>query len=76
MTKGKRLFHFINGIWSGIPFCCVRHFVWVECGCEADRRRGYSNDVEYVQCDICHRVNKYRKIRDNGCILRFLMRSV
>ncbi len=74
MTK-KKWFHLINGLWSGIPLCCIRHFVWHECGHEAAARRGSCNNVNYVQCDKCHSSHNSQKIRSNGYLFCFLIRQ-
>jgi len=78
----QTLYDFVNGIWSGIPICCILFFI-------RKRRAGireiawevYAERIEshplacYVQCDKCHARKKLVKIRHNGTILHWLFRS-
>ena len=71
-------YHFFNGIYSGIPLCCIIFFirkcrstnlvakdVTIERGEEWSKNGG----VQYVQCNKCYNKKKIIKIKNNGCIL-------
>ena len=64
----------INGLWSGIPLCCILFFLKGNRALETARKRddikfendiGYIpyHDVEYVQCDKCWDSKNDRTLR-------------
>jgi len=63
----------INGIWSGIPLCCIWHFIRSPHADvafrDAQRRGHWHDDAEYCQCDRCYRDKRIVKVRDNGYLL-------
>lgn len=70
----KLLYHFINGIRSGIPLCCTWYFVCASKHMTAVARetaikRGGSLKCGYVTCDRCYHNGRRVKIKHNGVIL-------
>ncbi len=84
------LFNFINGLRSGIPLCCTVFFI-KECRIPGpvgariyEKRSGKKFDVfgdneddnaQYVRCDTCYSRQKVKEIRENGVIMKWLIRS-
>lgn len=83
------IFNLVNGARSGIPMCCNLFFsykVVVEPNCLVaaevhERRTGKVFDVfeisesSYVRCNRCYAKNIIKEIRNNGVILKFLMKD-
>ena len=69
--KDARLYHWINGVWSNIPLCCIRH--WHAGGRAYSNNDPHSSEVEYVRCPKCIAASRYNKIRKNGRICAFLV---
>lgn len=82
--KRNILYHFINGIHSGIPLCCTTFFslktVDEKCHKEGIAfvlsqirepgawERGEHKSVNYVQCDKCYENNHVVEINENDPI--------
>ena len=67
MKIGEKLYHWINGLWSGIPYCCINAFV-IKDG--VDKKY-------YTQCHRCSNLCNYgietpAKIKWNGILFSFL----
>lgn len=64
---------FCNGLYSGIPLCCVLYFckhVYAGIFAIADHARETrgSNSIGYVQCDKCFHNKHHVEIKLNGWI--------
>ncbi len=76
----RKLFNFINGIYSGIPFCCVLFYTKRNkpksyTALEVDISRGYSRNAGYVLCDKCFKENNVVNIKLNGAIFKSLIHN-
>ncbi len=72
MTK-RQLYHILNGLWAGIPWCCIRF--WHE-GNTGLSRMGYDplyEEAQYVRCERCIRRGHMASIRFNGRIFGILI---
>ena len=74
---------FINGLYSGIPLCCVINF----CRCKSNHKAldlaiqyglkshyDFDREVNYVPCKKCHETKTYNELKHNGSICEFLIR--
>ena len=87
MILRRKLYHYINGVRSGIPFCCVRFWVKSQAkypdGVAATlckERYGVGlNDVHeyeeanYVRCPKCFESGRDGRCKGNGTILHWLL---
>ena len=69
----RSLYHFVNGVWSGIPLCCIRYWLDGNDGMSRDKPDPYWEDTEYVRCNKCVSKRRVKTIRLNGSIWRFLV---
>lgn len=71
------LYHIINGIYSGIPICCVLFFIrqhrqYDGIAMALNRKRRYVERCRYVRCDRCFRAGLVAVIKFNGNVATWL----
>ncbi len=70
------LYDTINGIWSGIPLCCIKSWNKGYTGTNMLVEDPLWSKVEYVRCPMCIQSGKLIKIRHNGMICRGLVQHL
>lgn len=75
--------HFIDGIYSGIPFCCVisyckgRNGIVVTKNMTYEQKYQYYHDpVEYIRCKKCEKKTTYRKVKNNGSLYDKIIKKI
>lgn len=76
MIKKLKIFiqELLEGIYSGIPICCVISYCKGRKANLASKEHGSWEQyvrkfpAEYVQCHKCESTNKFIKIRENGSL--------
>jgi len=87
----ENIYHLINGLWSGIPLCCITFFVANHAKHEggiaaAKYKERYNREFEidpekniskadYVRCDKCWNKDRLAKVRDNGVIMYWMIKD-
>ena len=67
------LYSTINGIWSGIPLCCIKSWNKGYTGSNMLVEDPLQHKVEYVRCPKCIKSDKMIKVRHNGVIFHGLI---
>jgi len=70
----EKLYDILNGIWSGIPLCCIKYWYDGNTGLSRDKEDPYRDEARYVRCNRCVSKRRIKQIRHNGDICRFLSR--
>jgi hypothetical protein len=72
----ERLYHWLNGVWSNIPLCCIAYWNAGNTGVSRDKPdpwAGTEDAAEYVRCNECVAKHRVNKIRNNGRVCSFLV---
>ena len=69
----RKLYHFLNGLWSNIPLCCVRYWCAGYSGVYRDKPDPGWRSTRYVRCNACVASDRSVKLRHNGMIARWLI---
>ena len=72
MTK-RKLYHVVNGLWAGIPWCCIKFWNDGNNGRTRKHNDPWARKACYVRCDACIARKHFIKIRKNGAILKGLL---
>jgi hypothetical protein len=67
----RYLYHLINGVRSGIPLCCVAH--WLAGITGLNNYDPNYMDASYVRCHTCATTRRVVELKNNGCIMRWLI---
>ena len=85
MRLRVKMYHYINGIRSGIPLCCIRFWVrecnntekypnGISFALSQERYGGFDKDESnYVQCHMCYKAGRPAECKGNGVILHWLI---
>jgi len=71
----RKLFHFINGVWTGIPLCCINYWNQGYSGIHRDKPDPNWPEAHYVRCNECAAARRSKKTRSNGVIARWLLKG-
>jgi len=66
------LYHFLNGIWTGIPLCCTLYWCSGYHGMNRDKPDPW-HEAYYVRCNACVDARRINKTRQNGRVAHWLI---
>ena len=69
----RSLYHLLNGLWTGIPLCCIRFWLHGNTGSTRKQPDPLVGTAQYVRCDECVKHKRISKIRCNGSICHWLI---
>ena len=72
-TKRRILYHFLNGLWSNIPVCCIVYWCRGFHGMYRDFPDPHYREANYVRCNRCATTRRIQKIHANGRIATWLI---
>lgn len=74
-TWRQKLYHFLNGVWSGIPVCCVAYWCKGFHGLNRDIPDPHYRETYYIRCNHCAAERHITTIRNNGRVAAWLLGS-
>lgn len=72
MTK-RQLYHILNGLWAGIPWCCIKFWHDGNSGLSRKGSDSLASVAQYVRCNKCIKAGHMVSIRFNGNIAGILI---